>query len=144
MRTKKEERKIEWELHRVARKEDCTLGHLYCGGVKVCDTLEPHCIDWQKEKKVYGQTAIPEGVYRCIIGYSTRFKAQRPYLENVPHFSGIMIHEGRDVRSTKGCILVGTLLPHDRLTYSKTALEKVMEKLRYAEKTAQEVWITVY
>ena len=144
MRTKKETTRIEWELKRMVRKEDCTLGCLYCNGVKVCDTLEPHCIDWQKEKKVYGQTAIPEGEYRCVIGYSTHFKAQRPYLEKVPHFSGIMIHEGRDVRSTKGCILVGTLLPHDRLTYSKVALGKGMEKLRYAEKSGQEVWITVY
>ena len=44
--------------------KDRTLGELYLEGIGYfCDTLEPHCIDWSKEKKVAGKTAIPEGRY---------------------------------------------------------------------------------
>ena len=46
---------------------DRTLGELYVEGIGwYCDTLEPHCIDWSKEKKVKGKTAIPEGENRMV------------------------------------------------------------------------------
>ena len=51
--------------------KDRTLGELYLEGIGYfCDTLEPHCIDWCKEKKVAGKTAIPEGRYKVKVGWS--------------------------------------------------------------------------
>ena len=53
--------------------KDRTLGELYVEGIGwYCDTLEPHCIDWSKEKKVKGKTAIPEGKYKVKIAWSNK------------------------------------------------------------------------
>ena len=72
-----------------------------------CDTLEPHAIDWRREEKVAGKTAIPTGRYRVMMSYSKTYKRRMPFLQNVPHFTGIMIHTGNSVDDTRGCILVG-------------------------------------
>ena len=72
-----------------------------------CDTLEPHAIDWSRERKVWGKTAIPCGRYKVTLRYSTTFKRKMPFLENVPHFTGIMLHLGNAPEDTRGCILVG-------------------------------------
>lgn len=49
------------KLERIFRGKEYTIGHMYVNGVRFCDTLEPHCIDWKKERKVPGKTAIPGG-----------------------------------------------------------------------------------
>ena len=72
-----------------------------------CDTLEPHAIDWSREQKVMGKTAIPCGRYEVKLRYSNTFKREMPFLENVPHFTGIMLHMGNSPEDTRGCILVG-------------------------------------
>ena len=42
-------------LVRKVFEKDRTLGELHLEGIGYfCDTLEPHCIDWSKEKKVAG------------------------------------------------------------------------------------------
>ena len=80
----------------------------YIKGKYFCDTLEPRVIDWSKEEKVAGKTAIPAGRYRVTIRYSATFKRKMPFLENVPHFSGIMLHTGNTAeKHSRGCILVG-------------------------------------
>ena len=37
---------MEISVKRIARKRDYTIGRLSINGRYVCDTLEPHCIDW--------------------------------------------------------------------------------------------------
>ena len=95
----------------LARKkflEDRTLGELYVEGIGwYCDTLEPHSIDWSKEKKVKGKTAIPEGTYKVKIGWSQKHGRMVPWLQDVPHFTGIQIHTGNVPKHSAGCILVG-------------------------------------
>jgi len=87
---------------------DRTLGRLFTddGSVELY-TLEPHAIDWTKEKKVWGKTAIPCGDYKVLMAYSPKYRKTMPYLLDVPHFSGIMFHPGNTPRDTRGCILVG-------------------------------------
>ncbi len=93
---------------------NCTIGSLeviyednpLCP-IYLCDTLEPHAIDWSKEKKKKGKTAIPCGQYEIEYRYSTKFAQKMPYLKNVPNFNGVMIHWGNYPRDTQGCILVG-------------------------------------
>ena len=88
--------------------KDRTIGELYLEGIGwYCDTLEPHSIDWSKEKKVKGKTAIPEGTYKVKIGWSTKHGSMVPWLQNVPHFTGIQIHTGNVPKHSAGCILVG-------------------------------------
>ena len=86
---------------------DRTLGQLYTPDGYFCDTLEPHRIDWEKEKKVRGKTAIPEGKYKVELAWSTKWGRVVPWLKSVPHFTGIQIHIGNTPKDTAGCILVG-------------------------------------
>ena len=88
--------------------EDRTLGELYVEGIGwYCDTLEPHSIDWKREKKEKGKTDIPEGTYKVKIAWSNKHGRMVPWLQNVPHFDGIQIHTGNVPKHSAGCILVG-------------------------------------
>ena len=92
-----------------------TIGTMYVDGVRFCDTLEDTDrdvnrngrLDESGEGKVKHATAIPYGTYRVTVEPSPRFKRDLPYLHDVPHFSGILIHRGNTAADTSGCILVG-------------------------------------
>ena len=98
---------MEITVKRIYFRDTYTIGAIQVNGKYQMDTLEPRAINWQKEKKVAGLTAIPEGRYRVQIAYSKTFKRKMPYLMNVPNFVGIMIHTGNTAKNTRGCILVG-------------------------------------
>ena len=123
-----------------------------------CDTLEPHAIDWRREEKVAGKTAIPTGRYRVMLSYSNTYRRRMPFLQNVPHFTGIMIHTGNSVDDTRGCILVGKAVrpqkPEEenptgeatvigRLTDSRITFNKLYEMIREAMKRGEEVWVEI-
>jgi len=85
-------------------RQSCTMGSLYVDGHFYCHTLE----DVEREhEKIYGETAIPKGLYDVIMSYSPRFKRPLPELLNVPNFTNVRIHSGNSVQDTDGCILVG-------------------------------------
>jgi len=93
---------------------NCTIGQITVQlegknnyPIYVCDSMEPHTIDWSTEKKVKGKTAIPCGEYDVEYRRSTKFKKQMPFLKNVPNFEGVMFHTGNRPCDSKGCILVG-------------------------------------
>lgn len=94
-------------LSRIYKKENYTIGELFVDGARFCNTLEDKVRDLTKEKKVYGETAIPSGVYDVVVSYSPKFKRDLPLLLNVPQFEGIRIHRGKYPKDTLGCILVG-------------------------------------
>lgn len=94
-------------LKRIALKPSYTIGHLYIDGKYFCDTIEDKVRDLSKEKKIKGQTAIPYGTYEVTWSYSPRFKKFTPRLQNVPYFSGVLIHSGNTATDTEGCIIVG-------------------------------------
>ena len=123
-----------------------------------CDTLEPHAIDWRREEKVAGKTAIPTGRYRVVMSYSKTYKRRMPFLQNVPHFTGIMIHTGNSVDDTRGCILVGKAVrpqkPEEespmgkatiigRLTDSRITFNRLYELIREAMKKGEKVEVVV-
>ena len=116
-------------LVRKVFEKDRTIGELHLEGIGYfCDTLEPHCIDWSKEKKVAGKTAIPEGRYKVKVGWSPRAGKNVPWLKNVPHFKDIQIHTGNIPGHTRGCILVGSA-ENDMLVDSRLVFECLMKKL---------------
>ena len=103
-----------------------TAGKMYVDDWYFADTLEPKTIVWSKEEKTLGKTAIPEGTYKVEMRYSTKFKTQMPFLQNVPHFEGIMLHVGNSVRDSRGCILVGTRTFPSVLTHSRDAVNRLI------------------
>ena len=125
-------------VKRIALKPTYTIGKLYIDGVYFCDTLEDPNRDHNKdgdlndigEGKVWGDTAIPFGIYRMILSYSPKFKRILPRLLNVPHFEGILIHRGNTSKDTHGCILVGKNTEVGKVTSSTVWEEKLVKLLK--------------
>lgn len=129
--------KLDMKLVRTEFKDTQTVGKLYLNGVYFCDTLEDKNRDLNKngifdggEKKVYAQTCIPFGQYKVIINQSPRFKRLMPRLLNVPHFDGILIHNGVTEKNSAGCILVGSY-DGQKLVRSKEIFNKLFEIMKY-------------
>lgn len=129
--------RLEMKLVREQFKDTQTVGKLYLNGVYFCDTLEDKNRDLNKngifdgsEKKVYAQTCIPFGQYKVIINQSPRFKRLMPRLLNVPHFDGILIHNGVTEKNSAGCILVGSY-DGQKLVRSKEIFNKLFEIMKY-------------
>ena len=121
-------------------KGDYTIGKLYLNDIYFCDTLEDPIRDLNNdgdlhdigEKKIWGDTAIPKGIYTVILSYSPKFKKILPRLLNVPNFDGILIHGGRLITTkidTHGCILVGENKVKGQLINSKETIKNLIIKL---------------
>jgi len=98
-------------------KDTYTIGRLYNESAAICATLEDRVrnlsdynkdgdFDDEGEGKVYGQTAIPCGRYEVIVNDSPKLKRRLPLLLDVPGFTGIRIHHGKNADWSSGCILV--------------------------------------
>ena len=74
---------------------------------------------------------------------SSKFKRAMPYLENVPQFTGIMIHPGNTVKDTLGCILVGENKEKGKLLNSRKTSDKLNEMIKGALDRKEQVWIEV-
>lgn len=129
-------------LQRIHNGVNYTIGKLSIEGKYFCDTLEDAirplpvvCPSTPKSKpctcseKEYSKTAIPAGTYSVTLKLSPRFKRVLPYLHDVPHFLGILIHSGNTAEDSAGCILVGKNSAKGRLTNSRAtsdALNKLL------------------
>lgn len=105
------------EVLRYSSQSESTLGLLFDVTTKrtfLSYTLEdPH----QKDK-IKGVTRIPEGSYSLSLQksgilhgkYKDRFEDDHygmVIINNVPNFSGVMIHCGNSSKDTSGCLLLG-------------------------------------
>ena len=120
------------KLIRTAKKADYTIGHLYADEQYVCDTMEPTWRNLQREGKIWGRTAIPEGKYRVFITKSKKMGRWLPLLWQVPGFEGIRIHAGNYPKDTQGCVLVGWNRHKGTLSNSRTALHMLMQRMTAA------------
>lgn len=106
-------------LKRIIFTDNSTIGDLYWdGGNFECNTLEDTCRKragddniLQASEKVWGETAVPAGRYEIKMQWSTHYQRKMPHLQNVPYFSGIMIHWGNFPKDTLGCIILGVKDP---------------------------------
>src|SRR5664279_42472 len=98
-------------LERVIKTEDYTIGNLSIDGEFFCNTLEDTCRIKSNDcsMKIYGQTAIPEGVYDVEWMWWEKHKNWYLHILNVPCFEGILIHSGVTVNDTEGCPCVGEM-----------------------------------
>ena len=140
---------MELLLDRKYRKEKYTIGNLYINGSYFCSTLENPDRDLNKngkfdngEKKIYGETAIPNGRYLVILSYSPKFKRILPEIINVNSFSGVRMHRGNTVKDTNGCPLVGENKVVGGLINSAYWEKKLIAELKKA-KEDERIWITV-
>jgi hypothetical protein len=118
-------------LYRIYKAPTYTIGKLYVNGEYFADTLED--VVRPDGVKVYGETAIPAGVYKVILNVSNRFKCLMPLLLNVPNFDGIRIHSGNTAVDTHGCLLVGKNTEKGKITESKKAFIALMAILNSAK-----------
>lgn len=112
-----------------------TLGLLYINGKYKCFTLE----DEHRDVKVFGETRIPNGIYRLGIRtvggfharYTERFEWHKGMIEvlNVPNFKHILIHVGNIDSDTSGCLLVGELATKTTLGNSVKAYREIYEHI---------------
>lgn len=131
------------EVKRPYKKDTYTIGVLMVDGEKFSDTLEDKVRDLKSEKKVYGETAIPAGKYKVVMSMSSKFKRVMPYLENVPQFTGIMIHPGNTIKDTLGCILVGENKKKGQLVNSRKYSDELNKRINEAIERKEQVWIEV-
>jgi hypothetical protein len=76
---------MELLLQREKSSVQSTQGKLYVDGEFECHTLE----DPVRDKKIFGQTAIPAGRYHVEITWSDHFGKLLPLIEHVPNFDGV-------------------------------------------------------
>ena len=132
---------MKMELKRVDLTKDRTIGVLHIDGVRECWTLEdavrPDGV------KIYGETAIPKGVYTVDVTPSPRFKRDLPLLINVANFTGVRIHPGNTAGDTEGCILVGQDRAADSILKSKVAFDALFAKIRAAKARREPITLEI-
>lgn len=123
-------------LKRIFRGNSYTIGHLYLNGTYICDTLEPVDRDLNRngrfddgERKVWGETAVPNGTYGIEFRYSPSHSAKHggvkmPYLTNLTTHTNVMFHVGNTADDTQGCILVGQNKEKGRVINSKATFDR--------------------
>lgn len=151
-------------LHRSFLGKDYTIGHIYIGGSVFCDTIEDVDRDIDqttplahiRQKKVYGNTAIPTGRYKVELSPSPKYQKKAltdsyfrqyantmPHLLNVPGFSGILIHPGTTEKDTEGCVIVGRNLVKGKILQSRDTFSRLYSMLSETERRGEDIYITI-
>lgn len=121
-------------IKRKYKGDTYTIGDLFVNGRFICNTIEDKVrILNEYEDKVYGETAIPEGIYHVKLTYSPKFKKVLPEILNVQFFKGIRIHAGNSEKDSEGCIIVGENKVKGKVVNSRKTLEKLMNILKNAQ-----------
>lgn len=137
-------------LKRINLNHNYTSGELYIDNNYFCETLEDPNRDYNKngifdneEKKIYGNTCIPYGIYEVKVSYSPKFKRYLPEILNVNSFTGIRIHRGNYVRDTSGCILVGEKVENGVLKNSTVYETQLTDIIRKVETKGEKVLLEI-
>ena len=141
------------KLKRIFKGDKYTIGHLYINNIYFCDTLEDKVRNLPKEPKVYGETAIPAGIYEIDMNtVSPKFKSRSwakkwggivPRLKNVPYFEGVLIHPLNKPEETYGCIGVGDNQVVGGLVNSTIQFNRLMRRLVDANKRKEPITIEI-
>lgn len=146
------------------KKATYTIGILYVDGVRLSETLEDRDRGLKQSDpvgviqsgKVYGETAIPTGVYSvtmdvvspkyaAVAWYKKLCGGRMPRLLSVKGFDGILIHPGgaNGALDTMGCILVGRNTIVGKLTSSKDTFKALYLKMKEASDRGEEITIEI-
>lgn len=119
-----------------------TIGALQIDGKYFCDTQEGRAIDWKKEKKTPGKTAIPEGEYQLILEYSHHIRKEVIKVADVRHFSEVLIMSQRDSLNNSGIICIGRM-NDEELINCNVYLRLLVDKIRKAVSEGEQVTLKV-
>jgi hypothetical protein len=145
---------LELKIFRKYKQPTYTIGKFSVEGEYKCDTCEDPVRDLNDynhdgdfddpgEGKIYGKTAIPCGRYRILFTYSMKLKRSLPILVDVPGFTGIRIHGGKDSGWSEGCPLVGENKIKGGLVNYKYWETTIGNIVRDAINNGMQVWITI-
>tara|TARA_R100000008_G_scaffold82720_1_gene67283 strand:+ start:2583 stop:3080 length:498 start_codon:yes stop_codon:yes gene_type:complete len=115
--------------------------------------------DEHRDKKVYGETRIPDGVYKLGLrkegGYHAKYSKRFSdihigmlHVLNVPGFEYILIHCGNTDEHTAGCLLVGDSQENNQITKdgfigkSTQAYKRIYPRIAEAIDCEEKVTIT--
>lgn len=132
-------------------KDTYTPGILYIDGEKFCSTLEDldrgltqdMTIGEIQSKKIYGETAIPKGIYKVTTKVvSPKFSKYPFYMEvcggrlprllDVPGYEGVLIHVADGWKKDKllqGCIGIGERQPDGSLLKGKETFRRLWDRI---------------
>jgi len=138
-------------IERKYKKPTYTIGVVSVNGNRFCNSLEDTdrgldqsmSVDEIKNKKVYGETAIPKGTYNVTYTYSNRFKKTMPLVNNVKGFDGIRIHSGNTAKDSLGCILLGDNREVGKVVNSRVTCDKLYAMIEEALKKKESVTLTI-
>jgi hypothetical protein len=111
-------------LIRDDQNDVCTLGAMFDGDDRLCETLE---LPWRDNQR--GISCIPEGTYECKVADSPSRGYPVYWLQDVPGRKDVQIHKGNFPKDIRGCILVGEERGVNQVVHSKVAFDKFMDLL---------------
>lgn len=149
-------------VKRIAKKETYCIGKLYIDGEYICDTIEDKDrglkkempLSEIKEKKVYGKTAIPTGLYDLTLNVVSPRLGSKPYFQkvcngkvprilNVPGFDGVLLHPGNTEEDSYGCLILGLNKAVGKVLESRATFEKVYKILKKGNDKGEEITIEI-
>lgn len=149
-------------LDRKYKKENYTIGRLYCDEQFICNTVEDKdrgisdkdSLEKIKKVKVYAKTAIPTGTYKITLDivspkfnqkayYKSFCNGKLPRLLNVKGFDGILMHKGSNADSSAGCIIVGMNTVVGGVTNSQYYFEKLYKLMLDAKNRGEQIEIQI-
>lgn len=126
-------------LTRKTVSKKSTMGELSHRGCRLFYTME----HLEREIKIDKKTAVPPGKYEVKLMHSPKFGRVLPRLQNVPNFTGVLIHNGSYVENSEGCILVGNTKSADFLGGSVNAVNALLKFLQPYASASAKIWIRI-
>lgn len=150
------------KLIRRYKKDTYTIGQLLVDGAFFCNTLEDKDrgltqdmpLPVIKAAKVYGETAIPAGVYDIdmetrspkyagVEWYRKLNGGYMPTISEVPGYSRVLIHPGNTPLDTLGCVLVGENKVKGQLVNSRTTFARLYKLMKDAHGRGEDITLQI-
>ena len=126
------------------------IGELFLNNIFTCYTLEDELR--ANNKKIYGKTCIPAGLYMVKLRQSPKFKKILPIIYNDEltlsvrangiEFSGVLMHNGNTEENSSGCVLIA--YNTDRVKIWNGASDDLVKELGKYDKIILEIQNKVF
>lgn len=143
---------MEIQVIRKFKKDTYCIGEMLVNGKHFCDTIEDcdrglrqdMSLSQLKKMKKYGITAIPSGTYNVVVYFWPKYRKKYPLLQNVPAYTGVLIHGLTNASQSLGCIGVGENKIKGGLINSEKYVRELTKMCEEAIQSGEQVTITIY